>query len=175
MDVEVLTPEEAEARIAEARAVLAQAEADEKQRRMAGLRFSLAQVRQERPAAEARYQELCDLIHYQAEVRANAQGRVARAFEALRESERQRPEVAEFLPEDPEVVRWRKAHEALKAQCERRIAERDALPDPDRLRPEAAEVGSSILNLKLAEQNLIRALRGRGGVTRIEGSVSFVA
>jgi hypothetical protein len=134
----------------------------------------LGEVRAELRQARARHQELMARSHKEREARDNAQAKVAQVLEQLAESERTRPAVADYLPEDVEVVAWREIHEALEAKRGRLIAQRDKLPDPDLALIEANRYAGPfgmIATLEFAESNILRQLEGQGGVIRIEGGV----
>jgi hypothetical protein len=169
---------EARQRVETAKAELATAEAEQKQQQVGQWIAELAAVRLEKAQARDRHRELQSRIHIEQDLRANAQAKVVAVLEQLRDSERARPVVADYLPDDPEVVQWLKAHKALEAKRDRLMAERDRLPDPDLTIIEANKYRGAtgiIVQLEFAEQNLIRAIEGKPGVQRFEGGVFGVS
>lgn len=170
-DKPMTTPQQA---LAEAQAQLNRAQDIERTRQHEELLQQLAAVRHDHREAKARYQVLRRQFYQQQEDRANAQDRINRMLTQITESLACRPEVADLLPADPDVVRWREQHEALERKRDQLIVARDRLPDPELVRREAAGMEGpygSIATLQYAEQNLLRKLEGRSGVTRLEGGV----
>lgn len=154
-----------------------QEEAEELQRQRIA---KLAEARAELRRARARYQELNVSIKADRAARAEVQGRTNHVAVRLNEHLRQRPAVADYLPEDPEVVAWRKERTELQQERERLIAERDALPDPEASEyfKEACSYEGPfgiIATLEFTVQNLLHQLEGRSGIIRIEGGISGVS
>jgi DNA repair exonuclease SbcCD ATPase subunit len=160
--------------VIEATEALARIQREEQQQRREDLIQQLTAVRAELRTAEDRYKQLHAQIHKEREDKANAQSHVEAAAEAVRDSWLGRPKIAEYLPDDPEVVAWRTQHQALERRHEERIAKRNALPDPQRDLGEAISYEGPmgrIATLRFSQQNLVNALEGRSGITRIEGGV----
>lgn len=147
--------------VLEARALLARAEQEEHDERRAELVRQLTAVRNEHREAMARYRTLSTQIKRERETRGNAQAKVLAALDALDEHFRERPSVADYLVDDPDVVAWREAHEALERKRDGLILLRDKLPDPDRDLKEACSYEGAygrIATLEYAEHNLLHAL-----------------
>jgi hypothetical protein len=154
---------QAQTLVEEARAQLARAEEAVNAERRTELIGKLAAVRAEIREGRARYGKLRLKIHAQRQDRGNAQEKINSVLRELADSEAARPAVADFLPEDPDVVRWRKHHEALQAKRIRLIGQRDALPDPDSngdVTEAAAYEGpqGKIAALEFSEANILRML-----------------
>jgi hypothetical protein len=144
-----------------ARALIARADEEERNQRRADLIRQLAQVRTEHRAATVRYRSLSAQIKAGRQSLAQAQLKVQAAFHALDEHSAARPSVADYLPDDPDVLRWTEAHAALEGKCDELILLRDALPDPDRDLAEACAFEGAygtIAVLEFSESNLVRAL-----------------
>ena len=85
----------------------------------------------------------------------------------------ERPSVFDLLPTDPECVRWKRRHDALIADRDQHVAERDSLPDPEGDRQAASDLNAAIIQLEWAERNLLRAIRTGSG--NAEGGISGVS
>jgi hypothetical protein len=160
-------------KLAEARALVDQAAAEQRQQQL----NQLAQVREALRTGRARYTELRSQFYSEKQNRGNAQQKIDQQLERIADSFDERPRVADLLPDDPDVKRWRQAHEALLVKRDQLIAQRDALPDPERLRAEAGAYEGqygTIGTLEFTEANLMRALEGGSGIVRTVGGISGV-
>jgi hypothetical protein len=157
---------EARARLEEAKAHVAQIEAEIAAEERVAAIAQLENVRTELHQKTALYEQTKRDVIAQREDRANALTHLRNAQEAVNESNRLRPPVALYLPSDPDVTRWQKQHIALELKRNQRKAEHDALPDPDvTVEPVAGFEGPAgvLAQLHYAEQNLLRRLEGRSG------------
>lgn len=146
--------------------------------RRSGIITQLVELRSQRAQAIDTHAELQGSIQPQRDALWSAQRKVTAALEQIRESEKARPACADYLPDDPEVVRWRKAHTALQRKLDQLITARDALPDPDKTATEANQYRGPygiIAQLEYAEQNLLHALEGGAPRVRFVGSVTGVS
>jgi hypothetical protein len=134
----------------------------------------LRQVREELRTTRARHQQLTARIHIEREDIWNKQAQITHALDLLGDSHRARPAAADYLPDDVEVVVWRKAHDDLQAKYDQLVRERSKLPDPEQTIIQSNNDAMLIQRLAFSEANLLRALSGQGGIVRIEGSVSGV-
>jgi hypothetical protein len=154
---------------------IAQAEAD--RARHVELVNELAKVRAELRQARSTHAGLVSRIHPARERWQNQQRRINSALEAIADSEHARPACADWLPDDPEVVAWKKNHAALKIKCDRLIQQRDKMEDANDITSEANKYEGFtgiIAQLTFAEANIVRMLEGRPGMVRFEGGVSGV-
>ena len=79
---------------------------------------------------------------------------------ALAMFEAQKPDAADYLPEDPEVVAWRNKCATLEAELERLRSKRVALPNIELLRAEGVNLAQHVQALRYAEANILKALDG---------------
>jgi chromosome segregation ATPase len=149
-------------------------QAEQKQTRRAELIAQLEKVRADIRTARARYAELVPVIKAERQARAEAQEKVSKAHAQLTDSFERCPRIAKFLPDDPEAVEWRTQHETLQRKYDKLIAERDALPDPERNVKEAGAFEGPfgiIGQLQFSEQNILRHLEpgppSGGGVSGV--------
>jgi chromosome segregation ATPase len=171
---EILTPEQAQARLAEAERVIEEDAAEKKRQRrerliaqLAQTRTELRQIRQEFAGGKAQF-------HSEEDDRARAQLKVTRAHNAMNARWADRPACADYLPADPDVIRWRESYEALDRKFGDLVEARDALPDPERLRNPLLQLNATIQRLEYAEQNLLQSLQGTLGQVRFAGGVFTV-
>jgi hypothetical protein len=163
--------------IEETRAKLEELQAAERaeQRRLLIERLQVA--REDLHTAEMRYPEIVSAFKVQQQARNDAQVQVNRDKTAIDESLQDRPRVAAFLPDDREVVRWQKQHDALIAKRARHIRERDELPDPESLHEEGAAYEGDlgiIAQLRRAVANLCDQIDRLDGKGTQSGSISAV-
>jgi len=86
----------------------------------------LCAVREELLAAQTRYQEESIAIKTQCQYRDQIQTKIIETTNAISASFGLRPAVASYLPNELEVVAWRKQHTALECHRDTLIAARDA-------------------------------------------------
>ncbi len=106
-----------------------------------------------------------------------AQAKVEELSYYISEAIAQKPAVADFLPDDPEVTGWRARYAKLCARREEAIQKREAAQAAMPSLGEAAKYEGNfgvIANLERAQNNLLRRLRGEplgggweGGISRI--------
>lgn len=125
------TPQE---RVAFLENQLTDAHRDAEAERRGELVAKLRAVREELLAARTRYKEESIAIRTQSQHRDQIQTKIIEAMNAISASFGLRPAVASYLPNDPELVAWRKQHTALERHRDKLIAARDAfiatMPDP---------------------------------------------
>ena len=137
----------------------------------------LAAVREQLQAAHEDYDRLSTAIHAGNDGIRRQQAAIDELTELLEASNRARPQVFEFLPDDSEVKAWKRQHDALTAERDRAIQKREEIRSGMPPLPEAAAYEGNfgrIANLERLENNLIRKLRGeeigatwQGGVYRV--------
>ena len=159
--------------IEETRAQLAQLEAaeaaDERQR----LTEQVQLVRDELRTKRKQFPKIKASFTAKSQDVDNARAAIIHANADISDSLAERPRVADVLPDDEEVVAWRKEHTRLEAKRAELVAELQALPDPEPSREEAVQLNHDIIRLEFSEQNLMRRLDG-GGFAVAGGVVSGV-
>lgn len=78
----------------------------------------------------------------------------------LADCERRKPLVADFLPDDPEVIAWRSQYDALRAAHAEHLALRLQMLNPEVPRQTAFDLREKLIAAAFAEQNLVNALNG---------------
>jgi hypothetical protein len=157
-----------------AQEALRTAEAAHEQERRRVLLTELALVRAELAQARDRHAALQQRVHIDRDNYDNAQAKVRRRFEAIADSLGARPAIVDFLPDDPEAVKWAKRHAQLERERDKAMEERNRLPDPNETAAEANEYRGAyglIATLEFSERNIIQALEGKGPIVRMEGGV----
>jgi hypothetical protein len=134
---------------------------------------TLAKVRAELLERQTFYDEHLSIFRAQEQDYSNARAHIIVARQAVDDSERNQPAVAVFLPEDPEVRRWRKHHDQLEQRLAQMQAEFNALPNPETLRLALVYAGEQISQLTYSQANLTRKLSGETA-TWMDGGVSNV-
>jgi hypothetical protein len=165
---------EAQAELQRAQQELDRAQQQADRARRTQLVAELAEVRAKLRKARTEHDALVARIHPARERLNNQNGRIMTAMEQIADSEKERPACADYLPDDPEVVAWRKQHAALKVRADNLILERNRMPDPNDITSEANRYegpAGLIVVLMYTEQNLMRMLEGRSGMVRLEGGV----
>jgi chromosome segregation ATPase len=159
--------------IEETRAQLAQLEAAEAADERQQLVDQLRAVRQDLQTKRRQFPKIKASFTAKSQDVDNARGAINRADDAISDSLAERPRVADVLPDDEEVVAWRKEHTRLEARRAELVTELQALPDPEPSREEAVQLNHDIIRLEFSEQNLMRRLDG-GGFAVAGGVVSGV-
>ncbi len=145
----------------QARAVLTRAEAEQTTQQRAELIQKLSTVRAEHRQAQARYEELATSIKTRRKERAEWQQKINQVVTRIQESWHVRPEVAEYLPDDPEVMEWQRKHTILEQERATLIQNRDQIPDPEGDVKEAGAfegVHGSLAQLEFTERNILAQL-----------------
>ncbi len=164
----------ADLEVTQARAALDRAEATQRNEKRKALVEQLKQVRAELREAHRTYRRLASQIKSEDALRARLQAELLVALSAVSESLSLRPQAADYLENDEEVVAWRKRHTALEAERDRLFTLRDAVPRSSRETAAGFEGGNGkIALLEQAEKNLLAALDGSLGKFG-EGSISPV-
>jgi chromosome segregation ATPase len=120
-----------EYRVAEAQVQLASALEAQRRHRRGELVQQLADARKQLREANATYKRLALQVKTEREQRAFIQSKLDQIFAAIDDSWSQRPAVATYLPNDPDVVAWQQQYSALKAERDKLIAERNAILPSD--------------------------------------------
>jgi hypothetical protein len=150
---------DAEAAVAQARQALARAEQVQKNEHRRELLAKLEAVRAEKAKAQADYQRLAGQIKQEREWRAQKRQQIERVRDMIGQSWDQRPTVAAFLPDDPEVTRWRRQYAALEAERDKLIAEVNAAHETNVLEAARYEGATGIIaTLEYSEANLLAAI-----------------
>ena len=135
----------------------------------------LAKVREALRQAHAEYRKLAAAYKAGQATVGLIQAKVDDLSFLVGESNSRRPAVADLLPDDPEVVEWRRTHDALVTKRAEAIARREAAkakaPAPGLAAAYEGELGI-VARLEQAERNLIRKLNGedlgwQGGAFRV--------
>jgi hypothetical protein len=127
----------------------------------------LEATREEKRKANTRHAELMSLAKIQSDAFDLARQKIERAQAAVADSLQRRPDVADYLPNDPECIEWLIEHRRLEADLETQIAERKKLVDPNATIAEANRFeGPSgiVATLDFRERNLL--IRLQGGMTK---------
>lgn len=159
--------------IEETRAQLAQLEAAEAADERQQLVDQLRAVRQDLQTKRRQFPKIKASFTAKSQDVDNARGAILRANADISDSLAERPRVADVLPDDPEVVAWRRRHTRLEAKRDELVAELKALPDPEPDRELAVQLNHDIIRLEYSEQNLMRRLDG-GGFSPNGGVISGV-
>lgn len=142
---------------------------------------ALAEVRSQLRKAETTYQRLAARVRREDAILGQKQNTVNTFVQLLESSLAARPQVADILPNDPEVVEWKADHDQLIELRNQAIKERETFKTTMMGHNEAAKYEDTgagpgiITRLKRQEGNLIAKLRGEkigagwpeGGVSRV--------
>lgn len=165
----------AQQRLDRARHELNAAEIDAQAQERAELVKRLQTARRELREAQQEYQHMALEIKAEDNLRNRTQQRISALVLLIGESHERMPNVARWLPEDPDSLTWAAQHHALENDLAEVIAFRDAIPRTDRVR--AIQLGegptSRIATLTLAVQNLLNRLDG--SITKLEGGIYSVS
>jgi hypothetical protein len=145
-----------------ARAALQSAEEQQHEERQKELLRELEKVRAEKQVATARHNELAAAIKQSREQVGQLRSELKRAIEHVNEGIDRRPRVADYLPNDPEVLAWRRQQEALEQTRDRISARLREAGEPERHIVELVRYNDPVMGilpqLERAEQNLMRQL-----------------
>ncbi len=146
--------------VAQARELVAQAEAAQAKERRVQLIDQLKTTRAELRTQQKALEKIRgQVFNGQADLD-NVRREIGVVAEALSMFEGQRPSVAGYLPEDPEVLAWRDKCATLEAELERLRAKRVALPNIELLRAEGVNLAQRVQALQFSESNILNALDG---------------
>jgi hypothetical protein len=81
----------------------------------------------------------------------------------------EKPAVADYLPDDPEVQAWRKQSDAIVAEMTRLRGLRSDMPGVERMRAEAVQLQNTVNALQHQENGLLNTLNNSLGLASIEG------
>ena len=150
------------ATLAEARAIIAAAEAEEIARQVAKLTDQLTDIRSELRRRRRRLSELAPRLGEHSRAANEARQLVMLATRKVGVSEQARPAAADWLAGDQEVINWQVEHTKLVAELDRLSADlqRLALPHPDEA--EALRLNGmgpdSVQHAEWVEQNILAQL-----------------
>ncbi len=163
--------------VQQAEAQLQQAKAAEAEKAREALRGQLADIRKQLRVARASYQDLSKRIRNGENQVARIQAQIDELTTELTLLMEQRPEVADALPNDAEVVDWRQTHQELINRRETLIQQRTRATSAIPPLVEAVKFEGNfglIANLERAQHNLVRRIKGEpigasweGGVYRV--------
>lgn len=159
--------------MAEAQQAISEIQGRRRERQKAADIALLADVRAQLQERQSFYDKNLPVYRQQAEDYANGRSHLITARQAVDDSERNQPAVAVFLPEDPEVRRWRKHHDQLEQRLAQMQSEFNSLPNPETLRLALVYAGEQISQLTYSQANLTRKLSGETA-TWMDGGVSNV-
>lgn len=123
----------------------------------------LAAIRQDLRESREPYEAQKPILLAQQTDYENGRRRIRDADAAISESLSEKDAVCDILPDDPVSQAWQKAHDALLVKRAQHLAAFQALPDPETLGREHANLLSRINGLEYAESNLINRIEGRSG------------
>jgi len=93
--------------------------------------------------------------------RNRAQGEVSKIAERIAEHRDQRPEVADVLPDDVDVVAWQARQDELAAEYDAAVRRRNSLPRTDRTLAASYEGPNGVIaQFEYQQRNLLAKLRG---------------
>jgi septal ring factor EnvC (AmiA/AmiB activator) len=156
--------------VIEARAQLAQAEADARKERRAALTKQLAEVRAELRTKRKTFNKLSkEVMEGQADLD-NVRGSILAVSDALSRLQTAKPACADLLPDDPESKEWRENCAVLSARLDKLRAERQSLPNVELLRNQGVQLRERIQQLAYAESNIVNELEGTLAQNRVGGT-----
>lgn len=147
--------------IAEAQATLSNAEREILRKQREADRDKLAAIQTQLRSARVEYARLRKAIRAEDTHRARAQAEVSKISERIAEHLADCPEIAEFLPDDVEVVAWQKRQDELTAAYDAAVLRRNSLPRTDRAHAAGFEGDNGVIaQLQYRERNVLAKLRG---------------
>lgn len=145
---------------AEARTVLAQNEEEQKELKRAQQIAQLATIRTELRTKQAVLNALPQKIADAQNDLDNTRRHLLAVSDELSTLEHAKPEMAEYLPTDPEVVEWNARRADLEAKLGELRAQRAGLPNVELMRIEGVNLHRRVGELVYAESNLLNQLKG---------------
>ncbi len=145
---------------AEARAVIEQHEAEQRELRRAERIANLAAIRTELREKQTVLNALPQKIAEAQNDLNNTRNHILAVSDAISTLERNRPEMYVYLPDDPECVAWNSERTALQSQFDELRAQRAALPPVELMRIEGVNLHRRVQELVFAESNILNQLRG---------------
>jgi septal ring factor EnvC (AmiA/AmiB activator) len=146
--------------VIEARAQLAQAEADARKERRAALTKQLAELRAELRTKRKTFDKLARRIMQGQADLDNVRGSILAVSDVLSRLLTVKPACADLLPDDPESKEWLENCAVLNVRLDRLRAERQSLPNVELLRNEGVQLRERIQQLEYAESNIVNELEG---------------
>ncbi len=165
---------DADIRVAQLEQALADAKRDATAQTRGENLARLKTTRAELRKARSDYARLAKQIKLEDQAR-DAYTRSIQALQiAIGESLSRRPLVAQFLPDDEDVVVWRQRHDTLTTELNRQMELRAAVPTTPRIEAIQFEGPFGIIaQLERTELNLVNALSGSLGMLT-EGGITSV-
>lgn len=157
-----------------ARAELAAAEAAQREERRAGLVAQLVRVREEIRTKQPAYEALCNRIIVAQNDLDNVRAEILSVDSALSRLGAAKPEVAAFLPDDPETKTWEHNCAELRKELEQLRTRRSAIGSVELQRIEAVNLREELRALRYAETNTLRLLNNEVAPTSLHGEVRGV-
>lgn len=155
--------------VIEARTQLAQAEADARKERRTKLIEDLRTVRSELKAKRKTYAQLeRKVLEGQAALDSIYSSQMA-VIDARGRLQTVRPEIADFLPNDPEVLEWNDNIRILDERLVKLREARSKLPNVQLLRAEAMRTHDAIMQLEWREGNILNELNNSLAKNRVGG------
>ncbi len=155
--------------VEQARTALADAEAAQREERRAELTTRLASVRAELRAERESFSKLERQVHNAQVDLNNVRSAILATSDALSRVQAAKPEIADHLPDDPEVVQWTRHCEQYEARLKELQAQRRALPNVERMRFDGVQLRDRIQQLEFAERDLLNQLNNALASTRVGG------
>jgi hypothetical protein len=146
--------------VVEARALLAAAEAAQRDAHRAELIEQLRKVRAALLSESHNLEQMSQKVMKAQADLDNTRNQILVVVEAIGISAQQRPAIVEYLPGDPEAVAWSSKHSALEQEHARLLAVRRALPDVERMRIDGVNLAKRVQELMYAESSLLHQLDG---------------
>jgi len=153
--------------MSELNVTLAKANLDAAQRERAielreATKAQLARTREDRINAEAELEQMIVTIKQREGAVGTAQSAVDVFVARLTENMTLRPDVADVLPHDPEVVRWQERHTRLTEAHNQAVNRRRELENVGPSKLAAVQLHEKVTKLQRTERNLLEQLSGTG-------------
>jgi predicted nucleic acid-binding Zn-ribbon protein len=158
------------ASVAQAQAMLAQAEEAQRAERRAQLVAQLKTTRSELRTQQQALENLKRQVFKGQAALDNILREQQMYLNALGANAQRKPACAEMLPDDPDVVAWRMRETDLEANLARLREQRAALPNLELLRGDGVLLAHQVQALQYAESNILNTLTG-SLATKPEGGV----
>ncbi len=157
------------ASVAQAQAVLARAEEAQRAERKAALVAQLKSTRSELRTQQQALEKLRRQVFKGQADLDNVQREQQLYLNALGVNAQRKPDVADLIPDDPEVMAWRMRENDLEANLARLRAQRSALPNLELLRADGVRLAQQVQALQYAESNILNTLTSDIGEGRKGG------
>jgi hypothetical protein len=154
-----------------ARVALAEAEVTARAHRRTELIERLRKVRADLRVESAALETLSKKVMEAQTNLDNVRSRILTIVEAIGMLAAQRPATVDYLPEDPEAVRWLEKHRGLEEERVRLLSLRSALPNIELMRIDGVNLAKRVQELMYAEAAILGELDGSLAQFPVGGSV----